>query len=65
MARTLTGEILFNLTYDIEAIIPVEVGVTSMRREFFDEEGNVDQLKMNLVCLDVVRTEASQRMAMY
>ena len=62
MARTLTGEILFNLTYDIEAIIPVEVGVTSMRREFFDEEGNDDQLKMNLVCLDEVRTKASQKM---
>lgn len=65
MARTLTREILFNLTYDIEAVIPIEVGVTSIRREFFDEEGNDNQLKMNLVCLDEVRIEASQRMARY
>ena len=65
IARTLAGEIPFNLTYDIEAVIPIEVRVTRKRRGFFDEEGNDDQLKMNLVYLDEVRTEASQRMTMY
>ena len=35
--RTPTGETLFNLTYGTEAVIPVEVGLTSLRREFFDE----------------------------
>ena len=54
-----TRETPFNLTYVTEAVIIVEVGVTSIRRRFFDEEGNDDQLKMNLDCLDEVRTEAS------
>ena len=36
-ARTPTGEIPFNLTYGTEAVIPVEVGLISIRREFFDE----------------------------
>ena len=34
-----------------------------MRRRFFDEEGNDNQLKMNLDCLDKVRTKATQRIA--
>ena len=65
MARTLTRETLFNLTYGNEVVIPVEVGITSIRREFFNEEGNNDKLKMNFDCLDEVRTKASQRIAKY
>ena len=41
-ARTPRGGTLFNLTYGIEAVIPVEVGLTSLRREFFDEQDNDD-----------------------
>ena len=62
-ARTPTGETPFNLTYGTEAVIPIEVGLTSIRKEFFDEQGNDDQLKLNLDCLDEVRDQASQRMA--
>ena len=47
-ARTLTGETFFRLIYDTEAVIPVEVGITSIRREMFHEESNDDQLKVNL-----------------
>ena len=65
MAQTLTGETPFNLTYDTEAVIPVEVGLTSLRREFFDEQRNDDQLKLKLDCLDEVRDRASQRMTKY
>jgi len=36
-----------------------------MRREFFQEGNNDDQLKVNLDCLDEVREEASQKMDMY
>ena len=43
--RTPTGETPFNLTYGTEAVIPVEVGLTSLKREFFDEQDNNDQLK--------------------
>ena len=59
MTRTPIGETPFNLTYGTEVVIPVEFGVTSMRREYFDEEGNDYQLRMNLDCLDEVRTKVS------
>ena len=59
MTRTPTGETPFNLTYGTEAIVPVEVGLTSLRREFFDEQSNNDQLKQNLDFLDEVRDQAT------
>ena len=43
-ARTPIGETPFRLTYGTEAVIPVEVGVTSVRRETFNEECNGDEL---------------------
>ena len=55
----------FKHTYGIEAVIPVEVGVTNMRREIFHEDSNDDQLKVNLDCLDEVREESSQKMMKY
>ena len=63
--RTPTGETPFNLTYGTEEVIPIEIGLTSLRKKFFDEHGNDDQLKLNLDCLDKVRDQASQRMARY
>ena len=65
MARTPMGETPFNLTYGTEAVIPVEVGLISLRREFFDEQDNDDQLKKNLDLVDEVRDQATQRMAKY
>ena len=65
MARTPTGEIPFNLTYGIKAVVSVEVGLTSLRREFFNKQSNNDQLKQNLDFLDEVRDQATQRMAKY
>ena len=64
-ARTPTGETPFNLTYGTEAVILVEIGLTSLRKEFFNEDSNDNQLKLNLDCLDEVRDQASQRMAKY
>ena len=64
-ARTLTEEMPFRLTYGTKEVIPVEIGITSMRREFFQEGSNNDQLKVNLDCLDEVREEASWKMAKY
>ena len=63
--RIPTKETPFSLTYDIEAVILVEIGLTSPRTEFFDERNNNDQLKLNLDYLDEVRDYASQRMAKY
>ncbi|XP_075649780.1 uncharacterized protein LOC142620265 [Castanea sativa] len=63
--RTPTGETPFRLTYGTEAVIPVEVGVTSIRREAFHDESNNQQLRVNLDCLDEVRDRASNRIAEY
>ena len=43
-ARTLTGETPFRLTYGTEAVIPVEVGVTSTKRAAFSEKENDNKL---------------------
>ena len=59
------GETPFRLTYGIDAVIHVEVGVTSIRREAFSEEGNDDKLRLILDCLDEVRDKASSRMTKY
>jgi len=63
--RILTGETPFSLTYGIELVIPVEVGITSMGREVFHEGRNDDQLKINLDCLEESTDRASCKMAEY
>ena len=63
--RTLTRETPFKLTYGTEAVISVEVGVASIRRELLHEEDNNDQLQINLDCLDKVRDKTSSRMTKY
>ena len=64
-ARIPTGETPFRLTYGTEAIISVEVGVASIRREMFQEENSDDQLRVNLDCIDEVREKASDKMTKY
>ena len=59
------GETPFRLTYGTEAVIPVEVGVTSIRREIFNEECNDDELRLKLDCLEEVRDKASSKMTKY
>uniref|UniRef100_A0A2N9FW18 Uncharacterized protein n=1 Tax=Fagus sylvatica TaxID=28930 RepID=A0A2N9FW18_FAGSY len=44
-ARTPTGETPFRLTYGTEAVIPVEVGLTTWRTNNYDEESNDAQLR--------------------
>ena len=65
IARTLTRETPFRLIYGTEAVIPVEIGVTSTRWAAFSKEGNDEELRINLDCLDEVRENASSRMAKY
>ena len=64
-ARTPIRETPFNLTYSIEVVIPVEVGVTSLRQEAFHEGNNDNQLRVNLDCLDESKDRASQKMVEY
>uniref|UniRef100_A0A2N9IPA1 Uncharacterized protein n=1 Tax=Fagus sylvatica TaxID=28930 RepID=A0A2N9IPA1_FAGSY len=54
-ARTPTGETPFRLTYGTEAVIPVEIGLTTWRTNNYDEESNADQLRSNLDLVDEVR----------
>ena len=60
IARTPIGELPFNLTYGTKAVILVEVGVTSLKKEFFNEQSNDDQLKLNLDCLTKSETKPSR-----
>ena len=64
-ARTPTGQIPFRLTYGTKAVIPIEVGIASIRREALHEEHNEDQLRINLDYLDEVRDKAFSRMTKY
>ena len=63
--RTPTGETPFSLTHGIKAIIPVEIGITNLRREVFHKGSNDNQLRINLDCLDESRDKASRKMAKY
>ena len=61
--RTPTGETPFKLAFGTEAIIPAEVGVSSLRQAHYDEGTNNNELKLSLDCLAEVRDKAALRMA--
>ena len=60
-----TGETPFKLAFDTKAVIPAEVGVSSLRRAHYDEGTTNDVLKLNLDCLAEIRDEAALRIARY
>ena len=53
-ARTPTGETPFRLVYGTDAIIPVEVGLTSYQVENHSEDKNEDALRLQLDLVDEV-----------
>jgi hypothetical protein len=63
--RTPTGETSFRLTYGTEAVIPVEIGLTTWRTNHHDEISNNSQLRMNLDLLDEARDQAEVRTRAY
>ena len=63
--RTPTGETPFKMAFGTEAVVPMEVGVSSLRRASYDEQSNDDGCKLALDCLLEVRDDAAQRMALY
>ena len=65
MVRTQTGETPFKMTFGIEAVVPMEIGVSSIRKAWYDEQSNDEGLKLALDCLPEVRDDAVQRMALY
>jgi ribonuclease HI len=64
-ARTPTGETPFRLTYGTEAVIPVEIGLTTWRTRHHDKDGNDSLLRIDLDLLDEVRDQAEARTRVY
>ena len=54
-ARTPIGETLFRLAYESEAVIPVQIGLTSFRVENHDESRNDEAMRLQLDLVDEVR----------
>ena len=65
MVRTQTGETPFKMTFGIEAVVLVEIGVSSIRNAWYDKQSNDEGLKLAQDCLPEVRDDATQRMALY
>ena len=63
--RTPTRETPFKLAFETEAVIPVEIGMTSFRTTHYDEEKNEDLFRLNLDLLNKAREKAAQRVELY
>uniref|UniRef100_A0A2N9ELT3 RNase H type-1 domain-containing protein n=1 Tax=Fagus sylvatica TaxID=28930 RepID=A0A2N9ELT3_FAGSY len=63
--RTPTKETPFKLTFGTKVVIPVEIGLTTLRTTFHKEEENEGQLQLNLDLLDETKEKAAQRIALY
>ena len=61
--RVPTGETPFGLTFDIKAVVPVEVGLMSFRVKTYEDQKNQQELNSNMDLIDEVREEATKRMA--
>ena len=53
------------MTFGIEAVVLVEIGVSSIRKAWYGKQSNDEGLKLALDCLPEVRDDATQRMALY
>ena len=58
-ARTLMGETPFKLIFGIEAVILVEVGMSSLRQKHYDDHSNDEKLQLALDCLSKVKGDAA------
>ena len=64
-SRTSTGETPFSLAYGVEAMIPVEIEVPSLRREAYNQEENFALQRYELDLLEEKRNLAALRVASY
>ena len=65
IVRTPTRETPFRLAYGIDAVIPIEVGLTSYWVENYTEDKNEEAMRLQLDLVDKVRATAKQRLARY
>uniref|UniRef100_A0A2N9FYE4 Reverse transcriptase n=1 Tax=Fagus sylvatica TaxID=28930 RepID=A0A2N9FYE4_FAGSY len=63
--RIPTGETPFRMTFGSEAVVPVEIGLTTFRTSTYDEQENEEQLRLNLDLIDEVRETAETRVKRY
>ena len=63
--RTPIGETPFKLAYGSDAVIPMEIGLTSYWVAHYNNEENEKQLRLSLDLMDKVRMDAEQRVAHY
>ncbi|KAK3010831.1 hypothetical protein RJ639_011515 [Escallonia herrerae] len=63
--RTPTGETSFSLSFGTEALIPVEVGLPSLRLTAYDLIQNEEALRANLDLLEERREQAAMRLVAY
>ena len=64
-ARTPTGETPFRLMFGTEAVIPVEIGLTSFRTNEYNEGSNDNQLCLNLDLLEEAHDQAEAKTRAY
>ena len=53
------------MTFGSEAVVPVEIGLTTLRTSTYNEQQNEEQLRLNLDLIDEVRGAAEARMKRY
>ena len=53
------GETPFKLAFGTEAVILFEVGMSSLRRAYYDDHNNNEELKLALDCLSKVRDDVA------
>ena len=58
-----TRDTPFNLAFGSDAVIPVEIGINSLRIAHYDSEQNEANLCTNLDLLDEIREEVSVKPA--
>ena len=63
--RRSTGETPFSMTYEAEAVIPVERGFPTLRTSTFTSDGNDELLKKSLDLIDERREKAMVQLAYY
>ena len=64
-SRTSIGETPFSLAYGVEAMIPVEIGVPSLRRETYNQEENFILQRYELDLLEEKHDLVALRIASY
>ena len=63
--RTPTSETPFKMAFGTKAVVFMEIGVSSIRRAWCNEQSNDEGLKLTLDCLPEVRDNAAQKMVLY